>query len=51
MFLCFKRSVGNCHSAEKRNPVYAISIIYMQDIFWIPLFSGMTITNRPFEVG
>ena len=52
MFLCSKLSVGNCHSAEKRNPVYATSIIiYIHDVFWIPLFSGMTVTNRPFEVG
>lgn len=27
MFLCSKLSVGNCHSAEKRNPMYATSII------------------------
>ena len=34
------------HSAEKRNPVNAISIIYIQDVSWIPLFSGMTVTDR-----
>ena len=37
-----KRSVASRHSAEKRNPGLTARPAYHKDVFWIPLFSGMT---------
>ena len=37
-----KRSVASRHSAEKRNPGFTARPAYNKDVFWIPLFSGMT---------
>ena len=37
-----KRSVASRHSAEKRNPGVTARPAYHKDVFWIPLFSGMT---------
>ena len=37
-----KRSVASRHSAEKRNPGLTARPAYHKDVFWIPLFSGIT---------